>query len=375
VLRSLVLTLAFLGGAVGGAVAAQPPPVVVSLLEADPVRIGEEDGAPAVLLVGIVGAVLLPSGELAAADGGDHAIRFFDRSGALVRTVGREGAGPGEFRLMNWFGRCADGDLLATDVILGRATVLDPTGQVRETVVTPEWFRFNRVLACGPGKQLLVLADHPRHLGEPGKVTRFPAALVRFTLGSDRADTLALVAGNELYYARNVQAYSPYPLGAAVHAAAHGNWAYLAQNDEAFIRVFDLEQRTDDAFFHHLPTRAVTAADWRTARAEIVDRQPLRRTRQVLEQVLEEATVPRTHPPFMDLKSDRAGRLWVRLPADGPSTTWMILTPQGEHIASLALPSSVEPLDVGSQDLIAVERDDLGVQRILWYTLPAPFLP
>lgn len=96
---------------------------------------------------------------------------------------------------------------------------------------------------------------------------------------------------------------------------------------------------------------------------------------QVLEQVLEEATVPRTHPSSMDLKSDRAGRLWVRLPADGPSTTWMILTPQGEHIASLALPSSVEPLDVGSQDLIAVERDDLGVQRILWYTLPAPFPP
>jgi hypothetical protein len=196
VLRILLLNLACLGLAAGGAVAAQPAPVVVSLLEADPARIGDEDGASAVLFVGIVGAALLPSGELAVADGGDHAIHFFDRSGALVRSVGREGAGPGEFRLMSWFGRCADGDLLATDVILGRATVLDPTGQLRETVATPEWFRFNRILACGPGKQLVVLADHPRgRLGEPGKVTRFPAALVRFTLGSDRADTLALVAG------------------------------------------------------------------------------------------------------------------------------------------------------------------------------------
>jgi hypothetical protein len=372
--RLAVLTGVALLIAVRGVVS-QAAPVDISLLHSDPIRIGEADGRTGPLFVGVVGATLTPGGELVVADGGDHVIHFFDRSGRPLRSVGREGAGPGEFRYMAWFGGCVDGDLLAIDVVLGRATVLDPRGGVRRTLETPEWFRFNRVLSCGAGKVLTVLADHPRSLGPPGRVTRFPAAVVRFELGTARPDTLAALAGTEFYFASGVQAFSPYPFGATAHAAAGGRFLYAAQDDEPFIRVVDPAARRSRTIEHRLPRPPVTAAAWRSAREAIIDRQPLPRTRQVLAQVLDEAPAPRSHPAFLELKADQDDRLWLRLPST-PAVTWRVLDPSGRHLADVELPARTEILEIGRTHLIALERDDLDVQRILLYTFPAdPLTP
>jgi hypothetical protein len=354
---------------------AQEAPRELSLLDVTPIRIGEVDGGSGVLFVGIVGATLLPSGELAVGDGGGHAVYFFDQAGRHTRTIGRDGAGPGEFRLMTWFGPCANGDLLAIDVVLGRATSLGPAGEVKQTISTPDWFRFNRVLSCGTAKEIIVLADHPRRLGAPGRVTRFPAALLRFTLGSEVADTLAVTTGSEFYFATSVQAYSPYPLGSTAHAAATGTLAYLAQSDESTVRVMDLRTRRTRTIPHGLSRGPVTAAAWRAAKAEIIDRQPMPRTRRTLAQVLDEAPTPRSHPALMDLRTDQAGRLWLRAPHEGTTAVWRVLGPTGEHLASVRIPANAEPLEIGQRHIVALERDVLDVQRILVYRFRDPLIP
>jgi hypothetical protein len=367
--RFAVLTVVAWLLAVTGA-ASQAAPVHISLLESHPIRIGGIDGQVEPLFVGIVGATRLPSGDLVVGDGGDHAIHFFDGSGRWLRSVGREGAGPGEFRYMAWFGRCADGDLLAVDVVLGRATILDVRGEVRHTVDTPEWFRFNQVLSCRAGKTLTVLADHPPRLGTPGRVTRFPAAVVEFELGATRVDTLAALAGTEYYFASGVQAFSPYPLGAAGHAAAGGRILYAAQNDEPFIRVVDLASRRSRTIEHGLPRPPVTAAAWQGARSAIIDRQPLPRTREILTRVLDEAPIPRSHPTFMELTSDEDDRVWIRLPSADSATTWRVLNQSGRHLADIEVPNRTKILEIGRTHLIALTRDELDVQYILVYIFP-----
>ncbi len=49
-------------------------------------------------LVGVSSAHRLPNGNVAVANGDPLDVRLFDASGRLLRTIGREGAGPGEFQ-------------------------------------------------------------------------------------------------------------------------------------------------------------------------------------------------------------------------------------------------------------------------------------
>jgi hypothetical protein len=61
------------------------------------VTIGVEAGDPTAEFGRIAGVVKLPDGSIAVADGGNAEVRIFAADGTYQRTVGRRGAGPGEF--------------------------------------------------------------------------------------------------------------------------------------------------------------------------------------------------------------------------------------------------------------------------------------
>src|SRR5690606_16795253 len=62
------------------------------------VEIGVLDGAPEDQLFRVVGARRLGDGRIVVANSGTHELRFYDAQGRHLRSVGREGEGPGEFR-------------------------------------------------------------------------------------------------------------------------------------------------------------------------------------------------------------------------------------------------------------------------------------
>ena len=53
------------------------------------------------------GATRLSDGTIVIADGLGSAVRFVTSEGVLLRTVGREGGGPGEFNRIQWLGQCS----------------------------------------------------------------------------------------------------------------------------------------------------------------------------------------------------------------------------------------------------------------------------
>lgn len=61
-------------------------------------RIGTKDGDGPDAFGAIHSVVLFPDGAIAAFDGSVPALRLFDAGGKHLRTVGRDGAGPGEYR-------------------------------------------------------------------------------------------------------------------------------------------------------------------------------------------------------------------------------------------------------------------------------------
>ena len=57
------------------------------------------------------GATRLSNGSILLADREAYAVRLFDVSGKLVKTIGRRGQGPNEFRDLYWGGGCGPGHI------------------------------------------------------------------------------------------------------------------------------------------------------------------------------------------------------------------------------------------------------------------------
>jgi len=74
------------------------------------------------------------SGNIYTLDPKEIKIRVFDSNGKLLRTFGRQGQGPGEFRGPGWMNVMPDGDLIVFDVLSRRFTYLTLDGKFLKTV-------------------------------------------------------------------------------------------------------------------------------------------------------------------------------------------------------------------------------------------------
>jgi hypothetical protein len=351
---------------------AQSGPLSLSLVNAPFVSLGSRSGTPDTLFAGVVGAVRLGGSRTAVGDAGSYVVRMFGSNGELTKTVGRNGAGPGEFRFLYWVGLCGADTLLAVDGALKRATVLRASdGSVIRTVTLPAWLSFDSIIACPAANQLLILVDKPRPLGTPGLVTRTPAMLVRLTISSGRVDTLAALAGTEYYFAARTPGYVDMPLGSRALAAAGGGRVYFAQSTSSVVTALDLRSGVRTSFTHGLPIIKSTASTWEKAKADRIAQEPMERHRTLLRAVLDEASAPEQQPAFLAMIADRAGQLWLRSPSlDAVTSVWRVFDSSGRHAASVTLPVSLDLLDISDSELVAVHRQPDGSESIRVYSLP-----
>jgi hypothetical protein len=103
------------------------------LTAASDLVLGRDDSRDGHDLFGIVGGALLDDGRVAIANAGTSEIRVFRRDGTLSRRIGRQGAGPGEFRALSWIGTSTGDTLLAWDPSDLRITVFGSDGSLLET--------------------------------------------------------------------------------------------------------------------------------------------------------------------------------------------------------------------------------------------------
>jgi DNA-binding beta-propeller fold protein YncE len=76
------------------------------------------------------------------ADYKKSAISVFDASGRPIRTIGKEGSGPGEFAGISMIVTDADGHIFATDYNNGRIQEFDAAGTFVATILLPNGARF-----------------------------------------------------------------------------------------------------------------------------------------------------------------------------------------------------------------------------------------
>ncbi len=342
-------------------------PRTISLLASPALTLGSASGPDHLLLSGVVGAALLADGGVAVADGSAQRIVFFNARGQYRRAVGRLGDGPGEFRFLRWFGRCGNGVLAAYDGAPASLTAMSEEGEFKHRSLLPAGFGFQTPIACRDPNRITFLMQGPSVASPPGRFVMAPTAVVSL-VESQRVDTLAVGAGQVYYFATGTPgAYADVPLRPKTLAAAGPSRLFVMESALDTVRVVRDSTTSAAAVMLGLHRLPMTRAHWERGIQDRRAREPLDRTRRILDAVLGEVGPARELPTVAELAADANDMLWVKTFDNylTPHAVWLVVAPDGRVVARAVAPASLRPLEIGRDYMLGVAYDEDGVETVV----------
>jgi hypothetical protein len=353
----------------------QAPPVGISgapyEVEAEPaLSLGVVGGDTLQEFHRVVTPFLMPDGNLVVPLSGAGTIRVFDPAGGLVRSLGRPGAGPGEFTFLTsaW----PRGDTIeALDFRLRRITRFLPDGSTQEVPLSTE----QRDVAIGGA------LDDGWAIGgvAAGGVGRDEVGVRHIAAdGTDRG-VIATVAGMVRYHAEGIgggpEPFSPMTIIAIADGEVYTADALVAE--VRAVRPADGQARTYAWTADPAPAdAALLRAVVDSAVADVPsDRAAATRRR------VEAAPEPTQLPLMRSLLVDDEGFLWIQeydpfrhaivgmLGARTNGGRWRILSPAGEEAGFVVMPEELEPYQITADAVVGIARDSLGVESVRVHTL------
>jgi hypothetical protein len=353
--------------------AAQAVPEIA--LRQPALQIGVADGDSAYILFGAWQAFRTTDGRVVVVNGGTRQIRIYDRAGRHVRTLGRQGDGPGEFRMLQQVGLIAADSIAAYDIGNGRITIFAPDGNVaRSTTVQPF---ANTVLPRGFGftsrGSLLVRTDFDRVFRPGTRRDTVQFALVstvdgvaRDTLGRYRGEEAFVLAGGGAAFRRNVI------FGRDVFASARGERLVIGENDDFSFDVYFAGGQTRRTYRQAHTPRRVTRAEVAAMNRQWLDGLSSQ-FRSGVEAHIGEFPHSETHPAYSALVAGVDGTTWVQHAAVPGSADrrWTVFGADGRPVRHVSATLPLEVFDAGPDYVLGRLRDEYDVERILLFTLPA----
>lgn len=353
---------------------ALPTPPVWTLASEPALAIGGLEADPDQELYEALYAIRLPDGRLAVANQGTEEIRFFGPDGSHLRTVGREGGGPGEFRDLWGLVRLPGDTLAAWDWTAKRLTLYDAAGDLARVVPAPNAEGFAPRLLGRLGDRRVAVSDgvQPDAIFAAG-TGRWDDSVTILSIDIDDgtiADTVGPFPGEERYasvgegrfWARRL-VFGRQDLLAVAAGAIH-----QADDRAGELRAYDSTGRLMRIIRTGAMARPVNDAALDRFRADYLDgvaedRQAEERRR------LDELPVADRLPAFDGIFADRTGRVWVRLfDPDRPETRrWILFDADGRAQRHLDLPHRFQPVDGGRNWALFHTRDDLDVERLVLF--------
>ncbi len=311
-------------------------------------RIGDADGVDTTISFGSIGEFALkPDGTVAVYDYTGPTVRTYDASGRYLRSVGRKGAGPGEYSQNNGMTYLADGRLALWDPSTARITLYDDDGRVQSEWKPPVTGSFSsNALSMIASHALAVNAslrenspdDAPptpsRTLGQPAYFLYDSTGTITDTLRVPKPlkETEFISAEREGMSIMYAVPFAPLALDALRPDGqlvvtfsreysidiSNGARPIRIERDIAFVPTTEGERAGERAIVEYQFQRSMP--DWRW----------------------QGATIPDVKPAIRSLKSAADNRLWVRISAPGE------LIPESERApqASPAVAGSRPPRPV-----------------------------
>jgi hypothetical protein len=329
-----------------------------------------------------IGAVTrLPDGRIAVPNGGTNEIRIFDRRGAYLNTVGRSGAGPGEFRSLSLLGVSGD-TLLVFDATGARITLYlaDGTlaGTIPVTARSPE--RLGVVGRLRNGRWAVRTTSTPGISG-PQRIFRDTARI-----GTIDPDGSGEVAWLGEFPGATLFVYNPsgapigtavglVPLAPAAVGVVAGDEILIGDTGGNVIGAFSDRQATVLRLIT-LPLDSIPLTDARIAssRSAAIRRNPSAAARPYLTALHSRATMGTRLPGFTRILPAPDASVWVeRGGADSPDpVTWMIVDSSGKPVATLQSPAGFRITEVGPSYVLGVHTGPDGVETVRMYQLITP---
>jgi hypothetical protein len=358
--------------------------------------IGVMEGEDAYMLFRVSSAARLSDGSVAIANGGTREVRIYGADGRHMRTIGREGDGPGEFRsvsqvlassgdtLVVWDGTAyrisrfdRDGTLVA-DQPVDRGKLM-PTFQMPLVRLSVRLLRNGELLGDLNYMGNSGAASDPA----PGTYFRPQVAVVRAAADLSRWDTIAMHAGMEHALFKTsgpmgaLPMMPPYQRVAVVTSGDRTSRICAGDQSQAEISCFAPDgTRTSMRWSATPPPVSPDEIDqWREERitmlassGEGVDSR----------EMVMSAPVPETREPYDRIFLDLPGNLWVEhapplLEREGPrpALEMSVFDPEGRWLGDLTLPP-MTPLEIGDDYVIGVQRDEADVEYVRMWTLRKP---
>lgn len=255
--------------------------------------------------------LLLDDGSLLVADAKPAEVVRYDPTGQFVKRIGREGAGPGEYRSPRLAAR---GDTLVVhDPALGRAVMFAIASglPITQRVTTP--LHFSKLFIDGAGRAVAPMVT------KTDSVTGPRQGFVRFTLNGEQIDTVFLPEhprSDARWIVRDGTTFKfemLVPLQPRdVHAVDPlGGWI-TGWSGESLLR----STRNGRDTLRLISWPAVSEAVSASEKAGLVEEKILEAKGQAPEPVLRASLVadaiPDRRPAFEQLHVDQEGRIWVR---------------------------------------------------------------
>lgn len=336
-------------------------------LSAEPTFVvGEGTDDPDLLVAQVMGAVRLPDGGVVVADQ-ETRLRWFNADGSLRFEAGGKGQGPGEFEFIFGLERCG-ADTLHVAAPGDQVSVYSLEGEYLEKIV---WdFPVNQhQTACDREGNVVATGwgPFPSDMPAEGGATLYRADTQLMILrngATESFDVRSVPSAERVLFSRGAM---PHPFGRMTRVAVGGARVFLGLAESFEIEVYNLDgiiqrriRRAD------LEPEPVTWADVE----RLVEVEPERLSAERLE-IVRQADLPPTQPAYEEMRLDPTGLLWVRhFRAPGEQTvTWSIFDRSGVWQEDAVFPRRLTVLEIGSDYVLGVWKDDLDEESIRVYAL------
>lgn len=346
-----------------------------TLSEEPTLQIGVVDGDPLYQMDHVREALRLGDGRIVVANAGNKQIRWYDASGRHLASAGREGGGPGEFRMLFTMKRLPGDSVLAYDLTGFRLSWFDAGGRfVRSAPLQPIGRVPPRFVDRFADGSLLLSTSVRQSIAPTSSGTRRDTLLfLRAGPDGTPVDSLPISPASEAsiqLVTQNGQIQSMnvmmLPFMRNVYTAASGNGYWQGVTD-----AYEIVLRRADGTPERIVRRDVQPVPVRGAYLDSLRRVRVAENGAEAGKALEGIEVPERIPAFERLLVDDGGNLWVqRTPWPGPvPAEWDVYDGEGKALGSVRMPAGFRATHVGDDFVLGVWTDEDGVEYVRMYEL------
>ena len=305
----------------------------------------------------------LSSDRLLVVDGGSRAMRVYDARGRFVRSLGRRGEGPGEFRIFPMVDILGDGRIVARDYL--------PGGQAGEFTLDAGLIgTFLQPMGVLPMRQR-VRGEHLWGVADVGSWNEEAAGfglkrsevLVGRLHDLVHLDTLAVLVGDEVI---GTLVGDAVPLmGRRLAVVPDGNGDLIVGTADAM----EYSKIDGDSGEVRSIVR-IQGIDLTATRREVDNERRMRlggNPSPVTRELIESLPVPRTKPAYEQLIVDEGGNVWagefLGLARRNDSRRWYVWDQAGMWLGVVRTPARFQVFRIGTDEILGVWRDVNDVEH------------